>query len=468
MIVKFRKIAIALLPLLAVLILSAIVFYSEFRKKHIVGTIQSNNPVSASKPAVQPRDFAILWWTDFNHNRVVGFNPQGQVVWMQNMSAPPIPHSSWYYIGGVERVTVAPNGNLITSYGDAMIVEELDRKTHNQVWQYGITGLQSYRGGFLDEPHKSFKINDHEVVINDSNDREVIVVDQNTNQVVWQYGEYHKMGSTPGLLRGNTSVCPVDGGKEFLITDTLEKKIMLVDRATKNIVWEWSKPDSQWLENVFVTKDNTFVLSDRLKGEVFEINRDGQMLWDLTKLSDEERIGYPTDAAKLENGDVLIAEAGKNRIVEAVPTTGRVVRQYLIHGTVTTIAVDYNGLDAPDSSAPSPLTNSEVQTNSDNPKTFTVNDFAKDNNYASGQAGGQQTFSGKVADVNASTARAGSLDLAKGDKSYGVEVYNYSRVINKSGAVISLGSLQKDDEVLVKGTISGSFVKASLVQDNSR
>jgi hypothetical protein len=420
----------------------------------------------ADNQAAPPRDFAILWWSDFNHNRIVGFNPQGQVVWMQNMSAPPIPKSSWYYIGGVERVTVAPNGNLITSYGDAMIVEELDRKTHEQVWQYGITGLQTYRGGFLDEPHKSFKINDHEVLINDSNDREVIVVDQNTNQIVWQYGEYHQMSTAPGLLMGNTSATPVDGGKEFLITDTLQKKIILVDRATKNILWQWEKPDSEWLENIFVTKDNNFVLADRLNGDVFEVNRDGKILWDLTKLADENKIIYPTDAAMLENGDVVIAEAGKSRIVEVVPATGQIVRQYLVHGFVSTIALDYNGLDSPDSSAPA----STLQNNSstaENSNTFTVNDIAKDAAYSPAPAGGEE-ISGKVTSVNASTGRAGAFSLKSDGTNYGVEVYNYSRVIGKSGATLSLDALQKGDNISVTGTISGTYIRASLVKDSSR
>jgi outer membrane protein assembly factor BamB len=415
-----------------------------------------------SVPTDHGPGFAILWWTDFSHNRVLGFDPQGKVVWAQNMSAPPIPQSSWYFIGGIERVTVAPNGNLITSYGDGMMVQEIDRQTHGLVWQYGIAGLQTYRGGMLDEPHKAYKFNDHEVVINDSNDREVIVVDQNTNQVVWQYGQYHVMSGAPGFLRGNTSVLPLNGGQQFLITDTLQKKLLLVDRATKNILWQWTKPDSQWMENVSPTPDGSFVLADRIKGEVFEVNRAGQIVWDLTKLSDENRISYPTDTAVLDNGNVLIAEAGRNRIVEADPQSGKIIRQYLVHGFVSTVAVDQKDLNGD-------VYKSQGEISEPDDQTIAVQDEGKA--MTSGlavQVGPEDIIEGKITDTNPSTGKAGALTVVKGNTTYGVEVYNYSRVVDKDGAPLSLIIIQKGDHIYAEGTLVGTFLKASFVKDESQ
>jgi len=297
----------------------------------------------SSKTPVKVEDPEAFWVTDFNGNRVIGVDyDSGEIKWEQYMKGAPIPRTSWY--NNTEYVTIAPNGNLIVINGDGMIVMELDRKTHKIVWQYGRTGLQSYRGGLLHEPDKAYKFNDHEVVINDGNNRRVIIVDQKTDQVVWQYGEYMKMSAAPGYLRGNTSVVPINDGKQFIITDTLEKKIMIIDRATKNIEWEWKKEDAKWLEHVFPTKQNTFVLEDRQRNEVFEINRKGEILWKLETLADGTNLSYPTDTAKLDSGNILIAEAGKGRVIEVVPQTGEVVREFGPLGFVTTIAVDKYGI----------------------------------------------------------------------------------------------------------------------------
>lgn len=460
--------------MIAATIIMLIIFglLDNFLDKEISGSAKSDlgaDCVSGGNVRTDPSmdrgpGFAILWMTDFSNNRIVGFSPNGKVVWAQNISAPPLPESSWYFVGGVERVTMAPDGNLIASYGDAMMVQEIDRKTHKLVWQYGKTGIQTYRGGLLDEPHKAWKINDHEVVINDSNDREVIVVDQNTDQVVWKYGEYHKIGKEPGILQGNTSVLPVDGGEQFLITETLTNRIILVDRATKNVIWQYVKPDAKWLENVTETKDGDFILSDRQKGEVFAIDRNGKMLWDLTKLSDGRNISYPTDTAVLSNGHVLIAEAGKARITEVVPQTAQIIRTYRIHGFVSTIAIDRNDLQG---NAYHPSDSIQVS-GSDRPQNINVDDAAAGMDNGAAVFGGEQAFSGKVADVNASTGRAGQIALKTGRGTYAVEVYNYSTIVDKKGAPLSLMAIRPKDSLAVSGTRSGGFIASRRVQDNSR
>lgn len=458
-----NKKLIQTLALVAIIIFAGVFLFFE-KNKLAEKKIDSNKAVSFPEAPVKVPDFgpgfSILWLTDFNGNRVLGFDPDGKVVWEQNINSAPIPVSSHYFIGGIENVTVAPNGNLIAVHGDGMMVQELNRQNHNLVWQYGIAGLQTYRGGVLDEPDKSFKFNDHEVVINDGNDRQVKVVDQRSNQVVWEYGQYHQMSSAPGFLKGNTSVRPLKNGKEFLITDTLAKKIMIVDRETKNIVWQYTKPDAEWLQNVFATEENTFVLEDRLKGEVFEIDRSGKILWLLNKLSDASNISYPTDTAKLSNGNVLIAESGRHRIVEVVPRTGEIVREYLVHSFVTSIAADRKSLDLKTLYRPI----SQEITNGEKIKTIQVNDLNTKSSGSSLAVGAGQTISGKVTAVNASTSRAGAFSMESDGIAYGVQVYNYSRVTNSSGATLNLATLKKGDKVTVTGSIRGTYITATGVR----
>lgn len=300
-------------------------------------------PVAADKDKLSvPPDFTTLWLTDFKGDRVLGLNRAGDVVWQQSMVAPPIPPSG--YATHTEYVTLAPNGNLIISDGEGMMIQEIDRQTHHLVWQYGVKDKQGASRGYLHQPDKAFKFNDHEVVVNDGNNRRVIVIDQKTNDIVWQYGHTLQMGTAPGFLRGNTYVLPIDGGQKILITDTLEKNIMLIDRATQHIDWQWRKPDAKWMQHVSLTLQNTFILEDRQKNDVFEVNRDGQILWDLTTLADGQSLHYPTDAIKLGNGNVLIAEAGRSRVIEVNPHTREIVKTYPNVGFVTTIAIDQNGV----------------------------------------------------------------------------------------------------------------------------
>lgn len=294
----------------------------------------------ATPASVQSLLFTTLWFSDFSGDRIGAFSRDGTNVWEQHMASPPIPSAS--YATSTEYVTVAPNGNLIVADGDGMMVQEIERTTHQLVWQYGVKDIQGYSPGYIHQPDKSFKLNDYEVLINDGNNRRVIIVDQRTNDIIWQYGETLRMGSTPGLLRGNTSVRPVNGDTQFLITDTLGKKVILVDRATKAVVKEWHTPDAKWIQHVWYTPEGTIVMEDRQKNEVFELGPEGNVLWTLTTLADGSSLKYPTDVIKLASGNVLIAEAGRNRVIEVNPTTKEVITSYIGVGFVSTIAIDPN------------------------------------------------------------------------------------------------------------------------------
>lgn len=341
-----RKKIIIILGFIILLAAGAVFILSQHRTFNVVsGYLKDFVPprfvaeLPGGANQTQSEDFSVLWYSDFDVNKIDGLSPDGKTIWEQNMDTSPIPPES--YNVHTEYVTLAPNGNLIVADGDGMMVQEIDRQTHELLWQYGKRSVQSAGAGLIDQPDKSYKINDHEILINDGNNRRVIIVDQNTNQIVWQYGHTLEMGSSTGYLRGNTSARPTNQGQQIIITDTIEQKFMIIDRATKQILWQYKKPDSKWLEHVFPTQEGTFVLEDRLKNEVFEINGRGEILWTLTKLSDGTALKYPTDTIKLPNGHVLIADGGQRRIVEVVPQTGELVRKWDVPGFVTTIATDY-------------------------------------------------------------------------------------------------------------------------------
>lgn len=297
---------------------------------------QAEESPITSAPAV-PADFTAVWFTDFAGNRVVAVNRADQVVWEQHMASPPLPPKS--YNGNVEFLTIAPDGNIMSTDANGMMVQELDRATHQLVWQYGVKD-QQYGAKRLHQPKKAFSFNDQEVLITDANNRRVIIIDKTTNEITWQYGHEGVMSDKPGYLKGNRFAMPLAGGQEVLISDTLTKKIIIVDRATNNILWQWEKPDAEWLQHVLPTSEGTFVAEDHLKNEVFEVNRTGEILWNLHTLADGTTLKYPTDVVKLGNGHVLVAEAGRGRIIEVDPQTKEIVWQYAQAGFPTSLAVE--------------------------------------------------------------------------------------------------------------------------------
>ena len=296
----------------------------------------ANNPQST--PPV-PQEFRTVWFTDYSGDLVAAVNrATGQITWEQTFSFPSVPDSG--QASNVEFMTVAPNGDLMVTTSNGMLVQEIDRTSHKVVWQYGILN-QQYCDKCLHQPKKAFLIsNGHEVLVTDANNRRVIIIDKDTNQIVWQYGHTTVMGSQPGYLRGPRFAIPINNETQILLSDTLDKKIMIIDRATKNIVWQFTKSDSTWLQNVYPADDGTFIAEDDLKAEVFEVNKDGKIVWTLHKLADGTALDYVTDTIQLGNGNVLISEGNRRRIIEVNPATGEIVWEFDKAGLITSIAVE--------------------------------------------------------------------------------------------------------------------------------
>src|SRR4030043_907248 len=101
---------------------------------------QNYEKVAASLPQTQNKDFTLLWYSDFDGNRIAALSPDNKIIWEQNMNTDPIPRQS--YNVHTEYVTLAPNGNLIVADGDGMMVQEIDRISHQLLWQYGFFMLQ--------------------------------------------------------------------------------------------------------------------------------------------------------------------------------------------------------------------------------------------------------------------------------------------------------------------------------------
>jgi outer membrane protein assembly factor BamB len=287
-------------------------------------------------PAQEPK---AIWFTDYQNSTVKAINLQGQTTWEQHFDFASVPDSG--QPSNVEFMTIAPNGDLMVTTANGMLVEEIDRATHQAVWHYGVLN-QQYCDKCLHQPKKAYLFNTNEVLITDANNRRVIILDKNTNKIIWQYGVKAAMKDAPGYLMGNRFAVPLDDtASRILISDTLTKKIIIVDRATKNILWSWQKPDSKWLMHVFPTLSQTFIGEDHLKNDVFEVSQDGQLLWDLHTLADGTSLNYPTDVVKLPNGNLLISEAGRSRIIEVNPQTKEILWHYDHAGFATSLAVEY-------------------------------------------------------------------------------------------------------------------------------
>jgi len=172
---------------------------------------------------------------------------------------------------------------VIITDQDRNRVIKINKESSKIEWTYGDSINYREGNGFnqLKQPEDAERIPDSkEYIIADKGNNRVIIVDEETHNILWQMGEEE--------LNSPVDIQYVAPGK-ILITDRGNHRVILVDRATKNILWQFGRKGS----------------ADSL----------------------EMGLKLPADADYLTNQNVIIADAGNNRIIEVNPE-GKIVWQF--------------------------------------------------------------------------------------------------------------------------------------------
>jgi hypothetical protein len=159
-------------------------------------------------------------------------------------------------------------------------------------------------------------------------DNRVLLVDRFGN-IVWQYGNFGVTGSGPNELN-----VPVQStwlpNRHVLITDQANERIIEVDVATNQIVWQYgttgvSGNGSNQLNNpncAELLENGHVLICDENNNRALEVKRTlpsgGDIVWQYG--SGDPNINNPVSgvafASRLENGHTLITDSNHSRIVE--------------------------------------------------------------------------------------------------------------------------------------------------------
>lgn len=230
------------------------------------------------------------------------------------------------------------SGNILVADQFNNRVVEINRQTHQVVWQFG-------NGSDLPGPHSVVGTNDAERfgtltlisgtgtppglpgcgdTVNGCPDNRVFIVDPH-GDIIWQYGQAGVAGAGPNQL--NTPVqalflvsFPRHYGPHVLITDQANQRVILVN-LRKQIVWQYgttgvSGSGSNQLNNpnsAEVLANGHVLIADENNNRVIEITRVGSLVKQFTA---QGTVSGAAFASRLPNGDTLITDSNNNRIVE--------------------------------------------------------------------------------------------------------------------------------------------------------
>jgi len=148
----------------------------------------------------------------------------------------------------------------------------------------------------------------------------VVLYDDKGESTIEEYNRQGKKvwNADKLALRRLQDVARLSNGNT-LTTDPMGRRVIEVVPKTQKIVWQYNTGNTDMKAIQGLPNGNTLVCL--YAGQVQEISRGGKVVWELAGLSS------PLDAQKLPNGNVLITEYGRRRIVE-LTVSGKEVWQW--------------------------------------------------------------------------------------------------------------------------------------------
>jgi hypothetical protein len=245
-----------------------------------------------------------------------------------------------------------PNNGQFNKPGNILIADRLNhrvievaRDTHEIVWQFGdgssVAGPRS-----VVAPSDAERVGEWTLICGASvaastdpnaakelSDHRVLLVDA-SGKAFWQYGQAGVAGSDVNQLNTPVGAVFLPYGN-ILICDQGNHRVIEVSLVSKTIVWQHgttgtagigrnhlhSPGSAQLLDN------GNILIADTGNNRVIEVSRRHGTVWRYDSNSNVSLNG-PSFACRLENGNTLITDSGNNRILET-DRRGRTVMEFV-------------------------------------------------------------------------------------------------------------------------------------------
>jgi hypothetical protein len=173
-------------------------------------------------------------------------------------------------------------------------------------------------------------------------------VDVRSHQIVWQYGMTGVSGSGADQLNNPNSAEQLANG-DILIADENNNRAIEVNRS-KAIVHSWSGnyagTDLSGVAFASKLPNGNILLTDSNNNRVLEIDGANNVVWSYSTADPAGNAApLPTRAVRLRNGDTLISDQFNDRVIDVDHgTPATIIRQW---GTLNTPGFGRNAFNAP-------------------------------------------------------------------------------------------------------------------------
>ena len=297
------------------------------------GIVSSGVELPAIPPVTGTREKPVPSWgkplpypiviADRRNNRLIEIAPNKQVIWEF-----PSPNLKIYR--GNDDVFFSPDGKkLMVNEEDNYDIHVIDYETRQIEWSYGIPDTRGSGPGYFNFPDDAHLLSDGTVLTADIRNCRIIFIDPKSAKVLQQWGKKGQCRHDPprflDLPNGST---PLDNG-DVMITEIRGSWISRVARDGK-LVWTTQAPHVSYPSDAYPTRDGQVIVADFTKpGRVVIFDPHTRTIsWEYFVPSGEGMLNHPSLALELPNGDVILNDDHRHRVLVIDRQSKGIIWQY--------------------------------------------------------------------------------------------------------------------------------------------
>ena len=297
------------------------------------GIVSSGVTLPAPPPATGTRAHPVPSWSgplpwpiliaDRRNNRLLEVTPDKRIVWEF-----PSPHLKIYR--GNDDVNFSPDGNtLVVNEEDNYDLHFVDYETRRLSWTYGVSDVRGSGPGFLNFPDDARLLPDGRLTVADIRNCRLLFIDPKTSKILNQWG---KPGSCkhapPASFAFPNDINYYDNG-DFLVTEIPEAWITRLTNDGR-VVWSVRGPHLHYPSDARAANDGNIIVADfvKLGGVVIFNPANGKVVWEYRETEGEKALNHPSLAEELPNGNILLNDDWRERVIVIDRQTKQIIWQY--------------------------------------------------------------------------------------------------------------------------------------------
>jgi DNA-binding beta-propeller fold protein YncE len=265
---------------------------------------------------------------DRRNNRPIEIAPDKRIV-----GEFPSPNLKIYR--GNDDVFFSPDGKqLVVNEEDNYDLHIIDYNTRQLTWTFGASDAKGGKPGYFNEPDDAHLMADGKVVVAELRNCRIQFIDPATSIVIGQWGkEGTCKHDPPRFLAYPNGTTPLDNG-DILVTEISNTWISRIARDG-SVIWSTRAPHVRYPSYTFRTRDGQVIVADFSKpGQVVIFDPwSGKVSWEYFEKSGERMLDHPSLALELPNGNIVLNDDKRHRVLVIDRATKEIVWQYGVTDT---------------------------------------------------------------------------------------------------------------------------------------